>query len=187
VPSPAGGNFADALKLPLKAKFWRAAMTEMVPRKDKSDPLARWTVLAIAVAGALFAPSAAGSGYDGPTLRRGLWKFERTLETDGKPTDKLETNGLPIDRQMTRCADPTEALRAEFTPLKVAACDIKDIQKTDDGYAFQRICRGTTPIKTAINIKSDSAYTQINEGNIGKISTTEIVVARRVGDCHPPT
>jgi hypothetical protein len=127
-------------------------MTEMVPRNAKSDPVPRRMVLAIAVACALLAPSP-GSAYDGPTLRRGLWQFERTLETDGKPTDRLQTNGLPIDRQVTRCVDPTEALKAEFTPLKVGACDIKDLQKTDDGYVFQRICRGLTPIKTAINIK----------------------------------
>ena len=159
-------------------------MTGMVPRKAKSDPVPRWTMLAIATACAVFAPSPA-SAYDGPTLRPGLWQFERTLETDGKPTDRLETNNLPIDPQMTRCVDPTVTLKAEFTPRKVDACGIKDLQKTDDGYTFQRICRGLSPIKTKINIKGDSAYTVINQGNIGKLSSTEIVVARRVGDCHP--
>jgi hypothetical protein len=162
-------------------------MAEMIPGKEKSDPFSRLGVLAIAVAWALFAGGADASAYDGPTLRRGLWKFERTLETDGKPTDRFENNGLPIKRQMTRCVDPTKALKEEFTPLKVGACDIRDLQKADDSYSFQRICRGLTPIKTAIDVKGDSAYTEINEGNIGKISSTEIVVARRVGDCHPRT
>jgi hypothetical protein len=162
-------------------------MAEMVPRKEKSDPFSRWAVLAIAAACALYASSSDASAYDGPTLRRGLWKFERTLETDRQPTDRLETNGLPIKRQMTRCVDPTKALKAEFTPLKVGGCDIKELQKTDDGYSFQRVCRGLTPIKTAIDVKSDSAYTEINKGNIGQISTTEIVVGRRIGDCHPRT
>jgi hypothetical protein len=94
-------------------------MTEMVPRSDKSDSVLRGTVLAVAAACALLGLSSEASAYDGPTLRRGLWQFERTLETDGKPTDRRQTDGLPIDRQVTRCVDPTEALKAEFTPLKV--------------------------------------------------------------------
>lgn len=166
-------------------------MTELVPREDKSKPVPRRMLLAVAAACALLATSSESFAYDGPTLRSGLWKFERTLETDGKPTDRLQTSGLSIARQMTRCVNPTQALKAEFTarftPLRVGACDTKDLQKTDTGYVFQKVCGGAAPVKTEINVKSDSAYTEINEGSIGKISTKETVVAQRVGDCHPPT
>jgi hypothetical protein len=162
-------------------------MTEIVSREDQSSPAPRWTVLAIAAACALVATISEGFAYDGPTLRRGLWKFERTLETDGKPTNRLQTSGLLIAREMTRCVNPTLALKAVFTPLNSGACNTKEIRKTDDGYVFQRICGGTTPIKTEFNVKSDSEYTEINQGDIGKISTKDIVVARRIGDCHPRT
>src|SRR4051794_34241073 len=121
-------------------------MTEIVSREDQSNPAPRWTVLAIAAACALVAALSEGFAYDGPTLRRGLWKFERTLETDGKPTNRLQTSGLSIAREMTRCVNPTLALEAEFTPLiKSDACNTKDFRRTDDGYVFQRICGGTTP------------------------------------------
>jgi hypothetical protein len=40
------------------------------------------------------------------------------------------------------------------------------------------------PIETQIDVKNDSAYTEINQGSIGKISTKETVVAQRVGDCE---
>jgi len=40
-------------------------------------------------------------------------------------------------------------------------------------------------VKTTIDIKSDSDYTEINEGRIGGIATREIIEARRVADCHP--
>jgi hypothetical protein len=159
-------------------------MTEMVLHKDKSSPGPRRAVLAIAAIYALSATSSEGFSYDGPTLRRGLWKFERTLETNGKPTDRRQTDGLLIDRHITRCVDPTKALKAEFMPLEVGACNVRDVRKKDDGYVLQKSCRGTTPIKTEINIKGDSAYTEINEGKIGKIPTKEIVEAHRVGDCH---
>jgi len=95
-------------------------MTEMVPREDESNPVPRRMLLAIAAACALLATSSASFAYDGPTFRSGLWKFERTLETE-------------------------------------------------------------------INVKGDSAYTEIHQGSIGKIPTKETVVAHRVGDCDPPT
>ena len=146
-----------------------------------SKSLNRRTALAIAAAIALVAAAPACFAEDGPTFRSGLWKFERSLETDGKTTDRLETNDLPIKREMTRCVNPTPAVKAEFTSFE--ACRPKDLRKTDDGYILQRICGGDSPIKTEIDVKSDSAYTEINEGNIGKTSTRETVVAQRIGDC----
>ena len=78
--------------------------------------------------------------YDGPTFRTGLWKFERTLETNGKSTDRRQPSGLLIDRQTTLCVNPTNALEAEFTPLEVGACNTRHIRKTDNGYVFQKVC-----------------------------------------------
>jgi hypothetical protein len=131
---------------------------------------------------ALFAATPACLAYDGPTFRSGLWKFERTLQTDGRTTDRLQTSGLPIARETTRCVNPTQAMKGEFTPFN--ACSTKDLRKTDKGYVFQKVCGGGTPIRTEIDVESDSAYTLINEGDIGKIPTKEIVVAHRVGDCR---
>ena len=162
-------------------------MTAIVPREDECNPVPRRMLLAIAAACALLATSSASFAYDGPTFRSGLWKFERTLETDGKPNDRLQTSGLPIDRQMIRCVNPTLELKAEFTPAGAGGCSTKDLRKTDDGFAFQKVCGGAAPINTEINVKGDSAYTEIHQGSIGKIPTKETVVAQRVGDCHPPT
>jgi hypothetical protein len=162
-------------------------MTAIVPREDESNPVPRRMLLAIAAACALLATSSASFAYDGPTFRSGLWKFERTLETDGEPNNRLQTSGLPIARQMTRCVNPTLELKAEITPLKVGGCNTRDLRKTDDGYAFEKICGGAAPIKTAIHVTGDSAYTEIHEGSIGKMSTKETVVARRVGDCDSAT
>ena len=161
-------------------------MTAIVPREDESNPVPRRMLLAIAAACALMATSSESFADDAPTFRSGLWKFERTLETDGKANDRLQTSGLPIARQMTRCVNPTLELRAELTPLKTGGCNTKDLRKTDDGYVFQKVCGDAAPIKTEINVKGDSAYTEIHQGNIGKIPTKETVVAERVGDCDPP-
>ena len=143
------------------------------------DRLMSLTVAAIAIA--LLAESPACLAYDGPTFRSGLWKFERSLETDGKTTDRFQNNGLPIKREMTRCVNPTADVKADFTP--VAGCKPMDVQKADGRYMIERTCGGYSPIRTEIDVKSDSAYTEINQGNIGKISTKEAIVAQRIGDC----
>jgi hypothetical protein len=113
-------------------------MTKLTPCEDKSISVRRPGVLAAAAVTALFAVMPACLAYDGPTFRSGLWKFERTLETDGKPTDRLPTSGLSIAREMTRCVDPTSALKAEFTPSHFGACNTKEVRKTDGGYVSRK-------------------------------------------------
>jgi hypothetical protein len=128
-------------------------MTDLARCEDKSNSVRRPGVLAAVAAIALFAAMPACLANDGPTFRSGLWKFERTLEVDGKPTDRLPTSGLSIDREVTRCVDPTSALKAEFTPSHFGACKTKDVRKTDGGYVFQRTCDSGGPIETQIDVK----------------------------------
>jgi hypothetical protein len=156
-------------------------MIKLGRRKGMSKSANRRAGLAIAAI-ALVAAMPACRADDAPTFRSGLWKFERTLETDGKTTNQLLANGLSINQEIIRCMNPTFSVKAEFTSFE--ACKPRDLQKTDGSYALQRVCGGNSPIKTQIDVKSDSAYTEINEGNIGKMSTKETVVARRVGDCR---
>lgn len=160
-----------------------STMTELAGRENSSNSIRHPELLAVTAAIALFTAMPVSLAYDGPTFRSGLWKFERTLETDGKPTNRLPTSGLSIDREVTRCVDPTSALKAEFTPSHFGACKTKDVRKTDGGYVLQRACESGAPIETQIDVQDDSAYTEINQGSIGKISTKETVVAQRVGDC----
>jgi hypothetical protein len=162
-------------------------MADSFLRQTKSSSVLYPKIFAVAAAVcALLAAKSASFADDGPVLRGGLWKFERTIETNGESTNRLQTSGLPIDRDTTRCVDPTAALKLELAPLQFGVCSVKDLRKTDGGYVFEKICSGGTPIKTELNVESDSAYTEVNEGTIGKISTKETLVAHRVGDCHPP-
>jgi hypothetical protein len=159
-------------------------MSKNPSRKSASDRIGRQLAVAGGVICALLVTESESFAYDGPVFRSGLWRFERTLETDGRPTDRLQTSGLLIDRHMTRCTDPTRAMRLEFAPMQFGTCGAKDVRKTSDGYAFEKVCSGSKPIKTEINVRNDSAYTEINQGDIGKISSKEILVAQRVGDCQ---
>jgi hypothetical protein len=178
------GTFVVASDCSAKGNSGESAMSEIVPREDKQAPMGRPLLLAVAAACVLFASKSEGFANNGPAFRGGLWKFERTLETNGKPTDRRQTSGLLIERQIIRCVNPTHALQSEFTPIEGGFCSTRDIRKTNEGYAFEKVCAGTAPIKTEIDVKSDSAYTEINQGNTGKISSKETLVAQRVGDCH---
>ena len=157
-------------------------MTKVGRSEAQSSSVGRRRAQAIAAVVALFAPTPACLAYDGPTFRSGLWKFERTLETNGEQTNRLQTSGLPIAQEITRCVDPTSAMKAQFT--QQLSCKSKNFRKTDGGYVFQKICGSGAPIETQIDVYGDSAYTEINQGNIGQMSSKETVVAQRVGDCR---
>jgi hypothetical protein len=163
--------------------FWRSQMTKVGRSEAQSSSVGRRRAQAIAAVVALFAPTPACLAYDGPTFRSGLWKFERTLETNGEQTNRLQTSGLPIAQEITRCVDPTSAMKAQFT--QQLSCKSKNFRKTDGGYVFQKICGSGAPIETQIDVYGDSAYTEINQGNIGKMSSKETIVAQRLGDCRP--
>jgi hypothetical protein len=82
------------------------AMTEIARRENRSNPSRRRVVLAVAAACVLFATRSEGFAFDGPVFRGGRWKFERKLQTDGKPTDRLQISGLLIDRSNDPLCQP---------------------------------------------------------------------------------
>lgn len=140
------------------------------------------TVVASGAVCTLFAAGSASFADDRPAVRAGLWKFERTLETDGRATDRVLTSGLLYARQVTRCVNPARAIQAETAQ---GLCQVRDLRKQDHIYYFLKVCGGDAPVKTTINIKSEGEYTEINEGRIGRIASKETIEAHRVADCHP--
>ena len=53
----------------------------------------------------------AEEAFGGPTFRKGLWRFVRTLEIV-KPQNVRQKL---LEREMTRCVDPTHAMKATFS------------------------------------------------------------------------
>jgi hypothetical protein len=156
-------------------------MLGSVSREEKPHLILCWAVLATAAACSLLAVNSPSFADDHPAVRAGLWKFERTLETDGKATDRVLTSGLLYARQVSRCVNPSRALQAETAQ---GFCKIRNLHQTDHNYDFQKVCGGGGPIKTTINIESDSDYTETNKGRIGGVESKETIEAHRVGDCH---
>ncbi len=85
---------------------------------------------------------------------------------------------------MTRCVDPTVAMKATFSSPSVGNCVSTRPEKSDNQYIFSNRCDYMGPVSTVITVQSDEAYTEVNELSVGKLPRVESVVANRVGDCQ---
>lgn len=88
---------------------------------------------------------------------------------------------------MTRCVDPTVAMKATFSSPSVGNCVSAKPEKSDNKYTFSNRCDFMGPVSTVITVNSDESYTEVNELTVGKLPRTELVVAHRVGDCQEDT
>jgi hypothetical protein len=118
--------------------------------------------------------------FNGPSFRKGLWHFVRKLElvAHRKTRQTLE------EREMTRCVDPTVAMRVTFSSSSVGNCVSAKPEKSDNRYTFSQRCDYMGPVSTVITVNSDESYTELNELTVGNVPRTELVVAKRIGDCQ---
>jgi len=154
------------------------ADNELVRKKSRARFLS--LVIALTVSAPLLSSQAlAEDGFGGPTFRKGLWKFVRTLEivSHGNGRQKL------LEREMTRCVDPTHAMKATFSSAPVGSCQSSKPQKVNNRYIFSNRCDYMGPVSTVITVQSDEAYTEVNEMTVG-LPRKDLVVARRLGDCQ---
>jgi len=148
-----------------------------------AEPRVRLRYFCLAIA--LFAvgplsSQAKAEGFEGPSFRKGMWHFVRTLDlvVHRKTKQRLQ------EREMTRCVDPTVAMKATFASPSVGNCVSAKPEKSDNKYTFSNRCDYMGPVSTVITVHSDESYTEVNELTVGKLPRTELVVAKRVGDCQ---
>jgi hypothetical protein len=126
----------------------------------------RCLCVAIALIAVGLVPSQSkAEGFEGPSFRKGLWHFVRTLELVAHRKNRHRV----LEREMTRCVDPTVAMKPE---------------KSNNKYTFSNRCDYMGPVSTIITVDSDESYTEVNELSVGKLPRVESVVAKRVGDCQ---
>ena len=122
----------------------------------------------------------AEEGFSGPTFRKGMWRFVRTLEivTHSNGRQKL------LEREMTRCVDPTQAMKATFAASSVGSCHSAKPEKFNNKWIFSNRCDYMGPVSTVITVQSDEAYTEANELHVGQLPRKDLVIAKRIGDCR---
>ncbi|MGH6710168.1 MAG: DUF3617 domain-containing protein [Bradyrhizobium sp.] len=154
------------------------AGNELTRKKSLARSLS--LVFALAVSAPMLSSHAlAEDGFGGPTFRKGLWKFVRTLEivSHSNSGQKL------LEREMTRCVDPTLAMKATFSSAAVGSCQSAKPEKINNRYVFSNRCDYMGPVSTVITVQSAEAYTEVNELTVG-LRRKDRVVARRIGDCQ---
>jgi hypothetical protein len=140
----------------------------------------RWMLLTVSVVAVPMAVSSARAeeeAFEGPKFRKGEWHFVRTLEA-AKGKIRL------LEREMTRCVDPTLAMKAVFSSASVGNCHSEKPQRVANKYIFAKRCDYMGPVSTVITVQSEDAYTEVNELTVGKLPRTDLVVAHRIGNCQ---
>jgi hypothetical protein len=123
-----------------------------------------------------------GQSFTGPSFRKGLWHFVRTL--DVVRTSNKNVKYRIVSREMTRCVDPTQAMKATFSSGSIGSCTSDKPHKIGNKYTFGHRCDYMGAVSTTITVRSDEAYTELNEVSEGEHPKTELVVATRIGDCN---
>jgi Protein of unknown function (DUF3617) len=150
------------------------------PARKKSLARGLSLVIALLISAPLLSSQAfAEEGFGGPTFRKGLWKFVRTLEVVSHSGGGQKL----LEREMTRCVDPTMAMKATFASATIGNCHSSKPEKVNNRYIFSNRCDYMGPVSTVITVQSDEAYTEVNEITVG-LARKDLVVARRVGDCR---
>jgi Protein of unknown function (DUF3617) len=114
-----------------------------------------------------------------PTLRAGMWEFDRTIETSG-------ASAKPKAISTKSCTNPGDDMKKQNEMLTKAGCVFSPVNREGNTYAFSAVCKlpgasGTS--KSVLNIESDSAYTIRIESDLGGTPTRELLIAKRIGTC----
>jgi hypothetical protein len=117
-----------------------------------------------------------------PSFRKGLWRFIRTLDVVRNSNKNVKYR--VVDREMTRCVDPTHAMKATFSSAPVGSCVSDKPEKVGNKYTFGHRCDYLGAVSTVITVYSDESYIEVNEVSTGDNPKTDLVKAMRIGDCN---
>ena len=118
---------------------------------------------------------------EAPSFRKGLWRFIRTLDIVRNANKNVKYR--LVNREMTRCVDPSHAMKATFSSPPVGSCVSDKPEKVGNQYAFGHRCDYLGAVSTVITVHGDDSYTELNEVSAGDSPKTDTVVATRIGDC----
>jgi hypothetical protein len=114
---------------------------------------------------------------DWPSFKPGLWQFERTMSSAGKPPEKVST---------TDCMDPTAEQAEQRSMLSKAGCRFSPLEQNGKSYRYSADCRmGGVSVtsKSVLEAQGAEAYTITVDSVADGVKTHEVLTARRVGDC----
>jgi hypothetical protein len=137
------------------------------------DTAHRWALLAALA----FAPMHVATTADFPTLKPGLWRFERTIEGAGAKPEKIET---------TDCVDPGRDQKEQLEMLTKAGCRFEPVAHSGNTWRRKSTCRMGSMTSTSESVTTadgPDAYTVTVDSVTNGEKSHEVLRARRIGDC----
>jgi hypothetical protein len=128
----------------------------------------------------ILAPQSRAEEFDGPVFKKGLWRFQRTLELPRGVSGAAQVLQA-VDT--IRCVDPTVAMKGTFLSPDIASCRSTKAEKRGNRYTFANRCDYLGPVRTDIVVLGRDAYTEVNAVNAGVVRTVDKLMAQRIGDC----
>jgi hypothetical protein len=123
----------------------------------------------------------AEDGFIGPRFRKGLWVFKRTLDVVRNANKNVKYR--LAQNEVTRCVDPTHSMKATFSSAAVGSCVSDKPEKVGNKYTFGKRCDYLGAVSTVITVHDNDSYTELNELSAGDSPKTDLVIAKRIGDC----
>src|SRR5215207_2480091 len=113
-------------------------------------------------------------GFIGPRFRKGLWVFKRTLDVVRSANKNVKYR--LAQNEVTRCVDPTHAMKATFSTAPVGSCISDKPEKVGNKYTFGKRCDYLGAVSTVITVHDDDSYTELNELSAGDSPKTDLVI-----------
>jgi hypothetical protein len=147
-----------------------------LPTTAPGSRTARRALFALAAVAVGFA--AAAEAPEMPTLRQGLWSYQRVSETPGR--------GMQQPVSMSKCVDPSADLKKNLEQLRARNCTVSAFMRNGNAYAWTVACPlsgETLQIRSVITVENDTAFREEMSSHFGSQDSKSTLSARRVGDC----
>jgi hypothetical protein len=155
--------------------------TPCLPAQAQDRPLKISPATQVQSKGQVENAQATEDGFVGPRFRKGLWKFVRTLDIVRSSNKNVKYR--LANNEVTRCVDPTHSMKATFSSAPVGSCVSDKPEKIGNKYTFGKRCDYLGAVSTVITVHDDDSYTELNELNGGESPKTDLITAKRIGDC----
>jgi hypothetical protein len=148
----------------------------ILPTRAPTSPAARRMLFALATVAVSLA--AATEAPEMPTLRQGLWSYQRVTETPGRAMAR------PVST--SKCVDPSADLKEKLQSLKARNCTVSAIVRNGNEYAWTVACPVNgemLAMRSVITVESDIAFREEMSARWASQNSRSTQSARRIGDC----
>ena len=123
-------------------------------------------------------PPASAREAELPSLKPGMWEYQRTLTTRAR--------GTPAVAKVSKCGDPTVEMRNKLAELEKKGCRFSPTVHLGNTYRASWTCPthgGVVAMSQKLTVTSESSYEDISEARFEEQQTRTKIVATRIGEC----